>query len=135
MFFLKKESVVAIKAVKRALSYRSVRFYLSVIVIFTKMSDKPYVYATHSTLHVLRVAHPLFVMRDNFYQARGEMYHHRVASKVIMFSLFSSLWTSRLIWASRTNHVRVAHTVAKSSRDIWCNEKRPTSKMKKTMTP
>jgi hypothetical protein len=31
-----------------------------------KKSDKPYLYATRNTLHVLRVAHPLFVMRDNF---------------------------------------------------------------------
>jgi hypothetical protein len=52
--------------VKRALSYRSVRFYLGVIVIFKKMSDKPYLYATHSTVHVLQVGHPLFVMRDIF---------------------------------------------------------------------
>jgi hypothetical protein len=33
---------------------------------FKKMSDKQYLYATRNTLHVLRVAHPLSVMRDNF---------------------------------------------------------------------
>jgi hypothetical protein len=55
---------------------------------FKKMSNKPYLYATHSTLHVLRVADPFFVMRNIFYRARREMYHHRVASKVIVSGTF-----------------------------------------------
>jgi hypothetical protein len=35
-YFTKQRSVVAIQAVKRALNYWSVRFYLGVIVIFKK---------------------------------------------------------------------------------------------------
>jgi hypothetical protein len=68
--------------VKRALSYWSVRFYLGVIVIFK--NERQAILATHSTVHVLQVAHPLFFMRDFLYRARGEMYHHRVASEVIV---------------------------------------------------
>jgi hypothetical protein len=51
------------------------------------MSDKPYLYATHSTVDVLRVAHPLFLCAIIFYRARGEMYNHRVASEVIVLRL------------------------------------------------
>jgi hypothetical protein len=53
-----------------------VRFYLGVIVIFK--NERQAIFIRNSCR-----ASPFFYARCFFYRARGEMYHHRVASEVI----------------------------------------------------